>query len=290
MLPKSRVTRRLLAHNDSPVRESRKRSRSERQEAAVRCESSKGSRHNSPPRKGRRSRSKSSSRSKSKSSGRSNSPDNTPSWAKKLLEAHERSAERLQFLEKELKSCQSTERSRTKSPQPEFKYKRKKIQYELNEKVLNKLEVAASASDEKARNDALEEGKKILKERNKHILLSEKYAWEAVDCYVQEPLACDSDDEKRIRRAVKESKTLKAESKKPMKPRAQLIGRSQQSFTSNQNSSSTRRIVIPASRQKLDASQNEGCFRCGRLGHDRTEKSCTASTSRCPIQSLRKLF
>ena len=50
-------------------------------------------------------------------------------------------------------------------PQPEFKYKRNKIQYELNEKVLDKLDVAASAGDKKARNDALEEGKKILKER-----------------------------------------------------------------------------------------------------------------------------
>ena len=207
--------------------------RSKRQEAEVHCESSKGSRHNSPPGKGCRSR--------SKSSGRSNSLDNTPSWAKKLLEVHERSEECLQFLEKELKSRPSLERSRTKSPQPEFKYKRNKIQYDLNENVLDKLEVAASASDEKARNDALEEGKKILKERNKHILLAEKYGWEAVDCYVQEPLACDSNDEKRIRRAVKESKTLKAESKKPVKPWGQLIGRSQQSFTSNQNSSSVRR-------------------------------------------------
>ena len=83
------------------------------------------------------------------------------------------------------------ERSRTKSPQPEFKYKRNKIQYELNEKVLDKLEVAASATDEKAQNDALEEGEKILKERNKHILLAGNYGWEAVNCYVQEPLTCD---------------------------------------------------------------------------------------------------
>ena len=109
-----------------------------------------------------------------KSSGRSNSPDNTSSWAEKLLEAHERSEEHLQFLEKEL-SQPSTERCGTKSPQPKFKYKRNKIQYELNEKVLDTLVVAASASDEKARNGALEEGKKILKESNKHILLAEKY-------------------------------------------------------------------------------------------------------------------
>jgi len=36
--------------------------------------------------------------------------------------------------------------------------------------VLDKLEEAASANDETARNEALEEGKKILKERNKHFV------------------------------------------------------------------------------------------------------------------------
>ena len=97
--------------------------------------------------------------------------------------------------------------------------------------MLDKLDVAVSASDETERNQALEEGKKLLRERNKHILLAEKYGWEAIDCYVQEPLACDSDGEKRIKQAVKKSKALKAESKKPSKPRAQLFGRSWRSFT-----------------------------------------------------------
>ena len=157
---------------------------------------------------------------------------------------------------------------------PEFKYKRNKIQYELNEKVIDKLDVAVSASSESVCNEALEEGKKLLKERNKHIMLVEKYGREAVDCYVQEPLANDSDDEKRIRRAVKESKVLKADSRRPSKPRAQFTGRPQQSFTSSHSSPNTRRIVIPASRQKLDSTQNDGCFRCGRAGH--FAKNCRA--------------
>ena len=36
------------------------------------------------------------------------------------------------------------------------------------QKLFHKLEEAALANDEAARNEALEEGKKILKERNKH--------------------------------------------------------------------------------------------------------------------------
>ena len=87
------------------------------------------------------------------------------------------------------------------------------MQYKLNAK--EKLEEAADTSDEKEHNEALDKGKKLLLERNKHVMLAEKYGWEAVDCYIQEPLACNSDDKKRIKRAVKESKALKLESKKP---------------------------------------------------------------------------
>lgn len=132
------------------------------------CESSQGSRHNSLLRKECCPESKSSSRSKSKSSSRPDSPDDTPSWAKKPLAGHKRREERLQFLEKDLKSRPSTEHSHARSPQPVFKYKRNKNQSQLNEKEWDKLDVAASTSNEKAWIDALEEGRKILKKRNKH--------------------------------------------------------------------------------------------------------------------------
>ena len=56
----------------------------------------------------------------------------------------------MQFLQKELKSRLSKERSFAKSPQPELKYKRNKIQYGLNEKELDKLGTATSTSNEKA--------------------------------------------------------------------------------------------------------------------------------------------
>jgi hypothetical protein len=47
----------------------------------------------------------------------------------------------------------------------------------------------------------LSQGKRILEERNKHILLADKYGWGTVHC-------CDSEDEKRIKRAIKECKQL----------------------------------------------------------------------------------
>ena len=57
----------------------------------------------------------------------------------------------------------------------------------------------------------LSQGKRILWERNKRILLAEKYGWDTVHCYTAEPLASDSEDEKRIKRAIKEGKQLKNE-------------------------------------------------------------------------------
>lgn len=67
------------------------------------------------------------------------------------------------------KSRSPTVQPQVKSPQPKFKYKRNKIQDELNVKVLDKIEEAVLATDETERKKALAEGKKILKERNKHI-------------------------------------------------------------------------------------------------------------------------
>lgn len=56
--------------------------------------------------------------------------------------------------------------------------------------------------------------KDLLVERNKHILLAEKYGWDTVACYTADPLASDSHDEKKIRKAIKESKQLRDEKRR----------------------------------------------------------------------------
>lgn len=67
------------------------------------------------------------------------------------------------------------------------------IQYDLNNSVVKKR----LYSDE-ARTAALNEGKELLSERNKHILLAEKFGWDTVECYSTEPLAKEADDERRV--------------------------------------------------------------------------------------------
>ena len=115
-----------------------------------------------------------------------------------------------------------------------------------------------------------------------NIMLSEKDRWDAVDCSIQEPLACNSDDEKCIKRAVKESKALKLESKKPAKSRSPLSLRSR---TILNNSFMSRRVVIPASRPKVELGPSEYCFHCGRSGH--FAQNCQAPI---PVSSAGKTF
>jgi len=94
---------------------------------------------------------------------------------------------------------------------PEFRFAGKKKQYQLNKEVLEKIDEALATDDGEDCTKELTEGKDLLVERNKNILLAEKYGWDTVACYTADPLASDSDDEKKIRKAVKESKQLREE-------------------------------------------------------------------------------
>ena len=98
-------------------------------------------------------------------------------------------------------------------------------------------------------------------------------------CYVDEPLASDSEDEKRIRRAVKEGKALKGEKKKALKltkPSAMRV------FLNDGNRTEQgmrNRIVLKGS-GGTSFVKDGNCFRCGRPGHlARFCKNHTGSSS-----------
>ena len=196
----SSALRRLEAHNHSPQPESSRRAHNSQDRES----NSRSRSHEQSPRDG-----------SNRHSHSRNQEERVPDWAKQLLEAHRESDQRLIALEKELKTTsKQIGRKREHSPVAEFKFKRNKVQYELNKSVLKKIEAALEESDEEASRVALDEGRELLIQRNKHIKLAEKYGWETVDCYIQDPLASDSDDEKKIRRAIKESKVLKEDKRK----------------------------------------------------------------------------
>ena len=73
------------------------------------------------------------------------------------------------LLEHEVKETgKLASKKRERSPMPEFKYKRNKIQFDINKSVIEKIENALDMSDDEERLATLNEGKDILVQSNKH--------------------------------------------------------------------------------------------------------------------------
>jgi hypothetical protein len=162
-----------------------------------------------------------------------------------------------------------------KVAEPEFQYQGNKKQYELNKNVLEHVDRALASHDMGEISAELSQGKRILEERNKHILLAEKYGWDTVHCYTAEPLASDSEDEKRIKRAIKESKQLKNEKAAEavrFKPKKQIRAPERRSFGGDMRASYSQ-----SSRDNRMSAMT--CFRCFKPGHLARE-----SYSKCPIR------
>ena len=84
---------------------------------------------------------------------------------------------------------------------------------------MDKIEEAMEADKPEERNHVLREGKGLLEHQNKCLLMAEKYVWDVVEHYEAEPLAENSDDEKKIHKATKEGKAQKEQRKKVTKVR-----------------------------------------------------------------------
>ena len=78
----------------------------------------------------------------------------------------------------------------------EFRYAGNKKQYDVNQSVIKYLDHALAAGDQDEASKQINAGKSLLMERNKHLLLADKYGWDTVEYYMAEPLASDLEDEK----------------------------------------------------------------------------------------------
>ena len=121
-------------------------------------------------------------------------------------------------------------RMRLEKP-PSFKKKSHEVQYRFNEDIRSKLTTVSGAlketppAIEKAAT-AVEEGEKMITERNKLIRIADRseYGWATVAEYEDDELAEDSDDEKKLFKAearagrkkrMAKSKIVKKSFKKP---------------------------------------------------------------------------
>ena len=158
-----------------------------------------------------------------------------------------------------------------------FKRKANEDQFKFNLKLSETFDSAKSAAEksnlEKVKSD-LEEGEKLLVERQKHILLADKseYGWSTVEEYKQHDLADDSEDEKRIYSAETRARAVMSSRKRKKSSAMAVTKRSSplRGSVSSPSSQSQIQSYQPATASSgfLPRRPNTGtCFACGKTGH-----------------------
>ena len=147
--------------------------------------------------------------------------------------------------------------------------KQNERQFDFCREVINKINDANENMDNDINlaKEALAEGKKLLLRRIKLIRFADRENWVAVNEYLSDELASDSEDEKHMSRAIKSANT-KIEKRKKVR---------QQKFESQVKPGSTQRVLpysMPYS-SLIKRPVNRTCWICG-------------SRDICPILVLKK--
>ena len=184
---------RLKNHNSESlqeVRSTQRRSRSSSRPSSKSGRPEEGERHRIKSRTKSRSRSRSPrSRHGSENSvvvhpaqERHESDDKTDeaaasAWAKSLSEAQERSQLRLEELEAEIRKSERKRESQDGFRKQKHKFSRSiyEEQYDLNTEIYNKLKQITITEDVGERNTLLNEGMELITQRNKVLVLTDKY-------------------------------------------------------------------------------------------------------------------
>ena len=158
-------------------------------------------------------------------------------------------------------------------------------QHKFNTKVIDSLAEVSEAlerSEITQAQEALQKGKLLLNERQKHILLADKseFGWATVNEYNKHELANNSEDEKRIIKSELRAKAQRKQIRSNISPRrfGQKSEKEQlpsspirNSFTSNTASRSPRSSYIYSPPTNRTVIKTGSCYSCGKLGHWRNE-------------------
>ena len=97
---------------------------------------------------------------------------------------------------------------------PKFKFEGNAKQYEFNALRLDEITKAKSFLERGSYSAAvkiLEQSEKSLKERNKIVRIADKYGWDTVEEYVDDPLTDNTDDATKLRQAEYRAKLKRKE-------------------------------------------------------------------------------
>ena len=99
---------------------------------------------------------------------------------------------------------QQCEKPKSSVTTPKFKFEGNAKQYEFNSSRIDEVSKARAFLDQKriaAAEKILDQCEKALKERNKIIRIADKYGWDVVEVYVDDPLTDSTDDATKLRQA-----------------------------------------------------------------------------------------
>ncbi|XP_052238527.1 uncharacterized protein LOC127849815 [Dreissena polymorpha] len=178
---------------------------------------------------------------------------------------------------------QLTQISNIVSGIPSFKRKSSEEQFKHNAKVnlaLEEVESSLSNRNIEETRNKIAEVKAMVAHRQKLIRLADEseLGWRFVSEYESNPLASDSEDEKRMYRAeARANKKLKAEKSK--KSRGARNGPYRKPMVAQNNATQGMSMRQPLRRPGL-------CFACGKPGHWKGAAECPASSSNNKISSF----
>ena len=162
-----------------------------------------------------------------------------------------------------------------------FKKKANEDQYKFNAKLADSMVEVSETLETKEINkaqEALQKGKQMLSERQKHILLADKseFGWGTVHEYKKHELADDSEDEKRILKSESRAKAQRKKTQSNFTLKRYSNSSRKEEFMPRQYNSSGQipnlraSVAYPPSSYKSNFKPGS-CYACGKLGHWRNE-------------------
>jgi hypothetical protein len=143
-------------------------------------------------------------------------------------------------------------------------------QADVKEALQSAFDAVVSSKYEQAK-EALQEGMLLVDKRSKLIILADKYGWDFVKEYQRDEIASNSDDEKHIKKCVKQVTSSRVQNRIKLNRKtgtsATMNGGSPLMFNSNYRMPSPNPRSLNSMLFRSPKQMFGPCHSCGRYGH-----------------------